>query len=451
MALIVSVSGIRGVVGSELCAADALKLGMVFGRFAPDPGRPILTARDGRISGAALTSAVQAGLLAVGRNVVDLGIAATPTTCLAVRERGAGGAVIVSASHNPIEWNGLKLIGPDGLALALDDAARIRQAFFAEPPAHAGPTACGRLEHDKLAHQMHVQRVLDHCDPALVEEIKRRRFPVVLDSINGAGSIAGGRLLRGLGCRVTGLNAAPDGRFAHTPEPVPANLVAVGRMVKARKAMVGFVQDPDADRLALIDEHGDCIGEEYTLALAVWYMQGVRPGPVATNLSTSRMVDDIAARFGQRVVRTPVGEAHVARAVLAETCTLGGEGNGGVIYPDVVPVRDSLSGMALILQLLAKTGRSLAQLVEELPRYHMIKTKIACSAETARALAARLAAKFPGQPVNTADGVRVDFPSDKAWVHVRASNTEPIVRIIAEAASGREAEDLIAAVQALAG
>jgi len=443
MGLIISVSGIRGRIGTDLGVSEALKLGMIFGRFCAKGEAPIITASDTRVSSAALRSALIAGLLAVGKNVTDLGVATTPTTCLMVRKLSAGGAAIVTASHNPIEWNGIKLIGPDAFGLSAQNARKIQDAFQKPLPEHAGPVECGKLNRDERCHQAHIQAVIDSCDRKLLDDLRFRRTTVVLDSVNGAGTIAGGRLLETLGCNVIKINDQPDGRFRRNPEPIPENLGQLCQAVVENRAQIGFAQDPDADRLAIVDERGKCVGEEYTLALACWFVLSVTPGPVAANLSTSRMIDDIAEGFGQRVIRTAVGEANVAQAILDNNCPVGGEGNGGVILPSVVPVRDSFSAMALILQLIAKTGKTVSELVKELPHYHMVKTKLECSRDQAAELCRTLTEKFADQQINTADGVRIDLPREQAWVHVRPSNTEPIIRIIAEAGDPEKADSLI--------
>jgi phosphomannomutase len=450
MGLIISVSGIRGIVGTDLKVADAMKLGMLFGKTLADPG-PVILASDSRVSGSALRSALGAGLMAVGRNVIGVGVVSTPGACLMVRELKAAGAAVITASHNPFEWNGIKLIGPDGLAFDVNRARQIKDSFYGEPPIHVSGGECGTLVHNENTHQTHIDRVLATCDPKLLEEIRSRKFHVVLDSINGAGCLGTARLLEQLGCRVKHINHEPTGRFAHTPEPIAENLGQLVEAVKLAKADIGFAQDPDADRLAIVDDRGVFIGEEYTLVLASWFVLERTPGPVAVNLSTSRMIDDLTARYGQTVVRTPVGEANVARAVLDHQCPIGGEGNGGVIFPSVVPVRDSFSGMSLILQLLAKTGKKVSQLVGEIPGYSMIKTKFPCDLSQVAPMCKKLEAQFSDQRISTADGLRIDFPAKKSWVHIRGSNTEPILRIIAEAPNEKQARDLIDTLAASAG
>jgi len=450
MGLIISVSGIRGIVGVDLKAADAMKLGMLFGTALADPG-PVILAGDSRVSGSVLRTSVAAGLMAVGRNGIDLGVVTTPGASLMVRELKAAGAAMVTASHNPFEWNGIKLLGPAGLGFDVNRARQIKERFYGDPPAHVTAGDCGRLERNDTTHDVHVRRVLETCDAKLLDEIRKRKFHVVLDSINGAGCVGTARLLNEFGCRVTHINNEPTGRFAHTPEPIAENLTQLADAVKQSGADIGFAQDPDADRLAIVDNRGVFIGEEYTLVLASWFVLDRTPGPVAVNLSTSRMIDDLTAKYGQKVIRTPVGEANVARAVIDNRCPVGGEGNGGVIYPQVVPVRDSFIGMALVLQLLARTGKKLSDLVAQIPTYTMIKTKFACDLSKVASMCEGLAKRFADQQISTADGLRIDWPAKKAWAHIRGSNTEPIVRIIAEAPDEKTAKELIATLADAAG
>jgi phosphomannomutase len=272
---------------------------------------------------------------------------------------------------------------------------------------------------------------------------------VVLDSVNGAGCLHTPALLTALGCQLIHINSQPNGDFAHPPEPTRENLGDLCSAVRRAQAAIGFAQDPDADRLAIVDENGTYIGEEYTLALAAWSVLARRRGPLAANLSTSRMVDDVAARFGVPVFRTPVGESHVARSILAHACVVGGEGNGGVIDPRICCVRDSLSAMSLVLQLLATSGKSVSALLAELPRYAMLKRKFELPRERIDAAVQAVARFFADREPNTSDGVRVDFA--EGWVHLRASNTEPILRLIAEAASEAQAAELAERVQARCG
>jgi phosphomannomutase len=443
MALMVGVSGIRGIVGETLTPQVVLEFAQAYGTFL-DGGRVAL-GRDTRPSGEMFAAAAAAGLIAAGCAVTQLGVVMTPTIARAVCDGGYDGGVMITASHNPGTWNGLKFLDARGLAPTSEQAQAI-----------AGIREQGRLRHqtdsfrplasDERAGERHVRAVLDAVE---VELRPIRGLRLVLDSVNGAGCRHSPTLLSELGCNVTHLNGEPTGHFAHTPEPIAENLTQLCAAMRATGAALGFAQDPDADRLAIVDEHGVYIGEEYTLALATESVLSRRPGPVAANLSTSRLVDAIAGRHGVAIIRTPVGETNVARGMLDHQCVVGGEGNGGVIDPRIVLVRDSLSAMSLVLQLMAATGKPISELVAQLPRYVMIKQKFACPRERIEAATQAVADAFPGETVNRADGTRVDF--EHGWVHVRASNTEPIVRIIAEAEDAGSVTALIERARVAAG
>ena len=474
--LIISISGVRGIVGESLRAEEALNFGMAFGEFlrekvaadsirnplvAAKPGEAgqsairnpkVCIGRDSRPSGAMLAAALSAGLMAVGCDTVDLGIVTTPGGALMCRFLQADGGVVLTASHNPIAWNGIKFLRADGIAFPADEVTQIHALYHGKKFTPQDSLHAGQASADSRTHAVHVDTVLQICDKTLIGS---RRFKVVLDSVNGAGCVVTHQLLSKLGCEIIHLNDRPTGIFAHTPEPTAENLAALGPVILKHRAAAGFAQDPDADRLALIDEKGAYIGEEYTLALAAKYILGKKPGRAAANLSTSRMIDDIAAAAGAEVIRTPVGEAHVANAMLAHQCVIGGEGNGGVIDLRVVPVRDSLVGIALVLQFLAETGKTLSQLVAEIPRYHMIKTKFPCPLPETKAVLERVRAYYEklsldgSVRLDTRDGLRVDLAD--GWVQLRASNTEPIMRIMAEARNPARANQLAAEMQALAG
>jgi phosphomannomutase len=358
------------------------------------------------------------------------------------RHLNADAAMVATASHNPINWNGLKFLNAQGIALPPADAARLIQLYNDS----AGQT----VRVDSLVppaancdtHALHVKRVLEQVD---VLGISTKRFKVVLDSVNGAGCVATATLLNKLGCQLVHLNGAPDGRFPHEPEPTEKNLTGLAEAVKRQRAQVGFAQDPDADRLAIVDENGKYIGEEYSLALAAQYMLSKRPGVCVANLSTSRMIDDIAQQNGSTVRRSAVGEANVVQMMLQTNAVIGGEGNGGVIDPRIVLGRDSLVGIAYILDLMAGTGKTISQLVAEIPRYEIVKTKFECRREDATRAVEAVKKAFAAEKVDTQDGIRIDWPD--AWDHARASNTEPIMRIIAEAPTRPAANDKIAAVR----
>ncbi|MHC4083100.1 MAG: phosphohexomutase domain-containing protein, partial [Planctomycetota bacterium] len=370
---------------------------------------------------------------------------------VAVRARDAAGGMMITASHNPAEWNGIKCISADGAAPPRLEADQILCRFGERDFQLALPRDFLAREHDDRSGDAHVEKVLTHVD---AEAIRSAGLKVVLDSVNGAGAAAGSTLLDALGCDLVPLNSEPHGRFARGPEPVPDNLGQLARRTVDQQAQVGFAQDPDADRLAIVDEQGRCIGEEYTLVLAARRWLDLHGGgPIVVNLSTSRMIDDLAAAcLGATVHRTPVGEAHVAEGMQQAGATLGGEGNGGVIFRPVCLIRDSLSSMALVLDLVAAAGRPLSEIVSDLPAYIMAKHKFALEPRDDTAVARaieRTARHFTGAKLNTDDGLRVDL--DDGWVHLRPSNTEPIVRLIAEASTAQRTQELIDEVAAAAG
>lgn len=431
--LIISVSGLRGIVGETLTPDVAARYAAALAAELP-PGS-VVVARDGRDSGPALAEAVSSALHAAGRDTWQCGVAATPTVGLLVEQFGAVGAVQVSASHNPAPYNGLKLFGGDGRVLPAAAGRRVGERFAAGAPAAAATPGRPRSADDNVGR--HLERVLALVD---VERIRRRQFRVLLDSNHGAGSVGGLPLLERLGCQVTLLGGTPDGHFEHTPEPTAENLAGVLDRVRSAGADVGFCQDPDADRLALIDARGRYLGEEYTLALAVEHVLATRPGPIVTNCSTSRVAEDLALQRGVPLYRSAVGEANVVDKMLEVGAVLGGEGNGGVIEPRVVLVRDSLIAMAYTLDLLASRGRPLSELADALPRYEIVKAKFALPADRLPEAFAALRARFPEAEVSQLDGLRLDWPD--RWLLVRGSNTEPIVRAIAEARTTAEAHDL---------
>ena len=446
--LMVTVSGVRGVVGSTMTPQVGRDFGCAFGTMLT-AGRNVVIGRDSRQSGPAIQQAITEGLMATGVNVTALGIVSTPGVALMTSKLAADGGVIVTASHNPAQYNGIKFLQPTGTGLTAEDAMKLKEIWAAGQFALVDEDARGTESHDDTAPQRHLDDVLAVCN---AEIIAAKRFKVVLDSINGAGCLATPALLEKLGCDIVHLNAEPDGNFAHNPEPIEENLTELCDAVRARAAAVGFAQDADADRLAIVDETGRFIGEEYTLALAAAFVLSKRKGHIATNLSTSRMVDDLAAQAGCKVVRTPTGEANVVAGMLAENCILAGEGGGGVIEPLVVPVRDSFVAIAYVLQYMAETGISLSGLVERIPAYAMLKTRQPCPAGAVEGIISATREAFasrPGARLDESDGLRIDF--DDAWVSVRASNTEPIIRIMAEAPDTSDAEALVAEVTEIAG
>ena len=445
--LMVSVSGVRGTVGRTLTPEVACQFGCAFGTML-GAGRKVVLGRDTRPSGPMVAHAIAAGVLATGVDVVDTGVATTPGVALATNRLEADGGIVITASHNPIEYNGIKFLQPTGTGLLAADAERLKEIWQAGQFSLADAEHQGTESQEKSVHGTHADLVAGAVD---ANAIIARRFKVVLDSVNGAGCVVTPMLLGRLGCEVAHLNSEATGRFAHPPEPIEQNLDDLCEAVRRHSAAVGFAQDPDADRLAIVDETGRFIGEEYTLALATAYVLRHRKGKVAANMATSRMIDDVASAAGCEVVRAPTGEANVVEAMLANDCIFGGEGGGGVIDPRIVPVRSSLVGIAYVLQYLTETGLPLSELVARIPAYVMIKTKFPCPADaTAKVLPATRAA-FANRDdarFNDADGLRIDLP--EGWVSVRASNTEPIMRIIAEARDGDAAEGLIQRVREIA-
>jgi len=453
--LIISISGVRGIIGETLGPTEALNFGLAYGTFLQENNQSeaapkVCLGRDSRPSGPMVLAALDAGLRATGCQTVNVELVTTPGVALMCRFLECQGGVVVTASHNPVAYNGIKFLRHDGIAYPAEQVKRIHQIYYDQGFTQQDALHVGAGSTDSRTHAVHVDTVLQLVDKTA---IRAKRFKVVLDSINGAGCVVSAQLLGELGCELIHVNNRPTGIFAHTPEPTAENLADLGPEVKKHGAVVGFAQDPDADRLALVDEQGNYIGEEYTLALAAKYMFGKKKGAAAANLSTSRMIDDLAGASGCSVIRTPVGEAHVANAMLENECVIGGEGNGGVIDLRVVPVRDSLVGMALILQLLAESQKPLSELVAEIPSYHMTKTKFACPADQTGPVLEAVKDHFgrveQGQDVriDTRDGIRVDVGN--AWVQLRASNTEPIMRLIAESPSEERTAALIDEVQGL--
>jgi phosphomannomutase len=435
------VSGLRGIVGNGLDPAIAVEFTAAYAsRCALGP---IVVGHDGRVSARVFVSAVLAGVTGTGRDALLVGAAATPTIGRLVRDQGAAGGIQISASHNPPPYNGLKFFQPEGMVLDAAAGREILGRLERHEFGWAAWDALGRVRHLDDPDAVHLNQVLKIVD---VEAIRRRKFSVVLDACHGAGGRMGAALLRALGCEAVVVGAVPDGRYNHPPEPTEANLRSFAAIVPATGAAVGFAQDPDADRLAIIDETGRYIGEELTLALALTRRLGQvkPPAAVVMNLSTSRVGEEVARRYGAVVHRTPVGEIHVVERMRRESAALGGEGNGGVIDPRVGFVRDSFVGMALVLDLLAASGVPLSRLVADLPRFTMVKDQYPLRPEARdrgiTALWDEITAAYPEAAADRRDGLRLDW-SDR-WVHVRPSNTEPIVRVIAEAAVPEDARRL---------
>lgn len=450
--LIISVSGLRGVVGDTLTPDVASRYAAAFA--ATLPAGPVLVSRDGRANGPQLLTPVIGGLSQGGtRRVLDAGIAATPTTGVLVRHHQCAGGVQISASHNPAPYNGLKLFSHEGRVVPAAAGEAVLQRYQS-PDARRSKfdsnplsSSVERLNDTTSAHLALIERIVD------VDRIRQRRFRVLLDTNHGSGSVLGKPLLERLGCNVMLLGGSPDGLFAHEPEPTAENLAGVLADVSRVGADVGFCQDPDADRLAIIDERGRYIGEEYTLAICVDHVLRKTPGPVVTNCSTSRMTEDIAHKYGVPFFRSAVGEANVVDMMIRESAVIGGEGNGGAIDPRVVLVRESFAGMALVLDAMAERKLTTSALADHLPRYQIFKTKVAVPRDRIPAVLSALERQFPEATPDRLDGLRLDWQGangKEQWLLVRASNTEPIIRIIAEAATAEESRHLCeTAIQAI--
>ncbi len=445
---VVSVSGMRGLVGKGMHPLLACEMSMAYGRSIAKCGAVIL-GRDSRPSGAMFARAVASGLQAVGCDVIDIGIVPTPTVPIMIDELKAAGGIQISASHNPVEWNALKFFNRDARNIDKQELELLLSTYDADQACLTWDGLGSYQENDNALH-IHQQKILELIDNDLIRQEKPK---VLIDSVNGAGSCIAPELLRSLGCDVVELYTDPTQVFPRDPEPTASNVTETGQKVVESGAAIGFVQDPDADRLAIIDETGKYIGEEYTLVLcaaarlAQLQDAGIHDAVVCTNLSTSRMLEDIAARYGAQVKRSSVGEANVVDAMQASNAVMGGEGNGGVIDPRIVWGRDSQIGMALVVDYLCRSGGAFSELVARIPSYGMHKEKVALDRQQVTERSPRLRehelckdADFDEQ-----DGLKCIW-SDR-WVHVRASGTEPASRIIAEAPSLAEASELAAQVR----
>lgn len=434
---IISVSGLRGIVGKSLTPEVALRYTCAMAAGLPDG--PILLTRDGRATGRMLADVIRGALCAAGRTVIDAGIAATPTTGVLVRGYGCAGGVQISASHNPAEYNGLKLFSNRGRVLDAASGEQVLRRYQDGNFAWVDHNLVGEARGCPNPTEEHLRLVLKTVD---AEAIRSRGFRVLLDANHGAGSLMGRELLEALGCQVKVLGGQPDGLFDHTPEPTAENLQDICRQVAESDVEIGFCLDPDADRLAIIDGDGRYLGEEYTLALCLDHVLRLRPGPVVINCATSLMNEDIAKKHGATLFRTPVGEANVVEVMLAQTAVFGGEGNGGPINPAVGYVRDSFVGMSTVLDAMAARDKSVAELADELPRYEIHKTKMAVDRNKINNLIAAVERRFADAKADLQDGLRLDF--GQSWLLVRGSNTEPILRVIAEARTRDEAVRLCA-------
>ncbi len=450
MTLIKSISGIRGTIGGTpgdaLTPIDLVKFTASYSQWLKETtaagGRKlrVVVGRDARLSGQMVSDIVEGTLMASGVDVIAIGLATTPTTEMAVTGYGADGGIILTASHNPKQWNALKLLNRKGEFLNAAEGVRVLE--IADNEAYTFPDIDGigsvivRESYDRK----HIDAVL--ALPLVdVDAVRKTKFKVVVDAVNSVGGVVIPELLKAMDVEVVELNCTPDGHFAHNPEPIPEHLTEISALVPASKADLGIVVDPDVDRLALVNEDGTMFGEEYTLVAVADYVLSQTPGNTVSNLSSSRALADITAKHGGSYSAAAVGEVNVVAKMNETKAVIGGEGNGGVIYPALHSGRDALAGVALLLTYLAKTGKKLSELKKTYPAYYISKNRIDLVPGTdVDGILAKMKAKYASEKVNDIDGVKIDFPTE--WVHLRKSNTEPIIRIYAESTDKAAAEAL---------
>ena len=447
MTLIKSISGIRGIIGGRtgntLNPLDIVKFTTAYATFIPRKTGKIVVGRDGRISGPMVRDVVCGTLVGMGFDVIDIGYATTPTTELAVRMSGADGGIIITASHNPRQWNALKLLNSEGEFLTAADGNKVLELAEKEEFCYAEVDKLGRVIVDNSFDDRHIQSVLD-LKLVDVEAVKKARFNVCVDSINSVGGIILPKLLDQLGVTYKFLNGEVTGDFVHNPEPLEKNLTGIMDELKTGRYDLGIVVDPDVDRLAFICEDGKMFGEEYTLVSVADYVLSETPGNTVSNLSSTRALRDVTEKYGGRYTAAAVGEVNVTTKMKEVGAVIGGEGNGGVIYPESHYGRDALVGIALFLTSLAKKGCKVSELRRTFPDYQIAKNRIDLTPETdVDAILVKVKEMFASDPtatVNDIDGVKIDFP-DK-WVHLRKSNTEPIIRVYSEAATMEAADEI---------
>lgn len=433
----VSVSGVRGVVGDSLTPQLIADFAAAFGEYVG--GGRVIVGRDTRPSGPMFERAVVAGLLAVGCQPVLIGVAPTPTVQVMVGELHANGGIAITASHNPEEWNALKFIGSSGIFLNYAEAAELLD-LYNQPDRHFVAEEEYRnariVENAFDAQKKKIFSLLD------LPAIAAAKLKVAVDCCNGAGALHSRKFLEELGCETVALFEETDG-FRRKPEPVPENLSALREAVVREKCDIGFAQDPDADRIVVVDAKGEPVGEQFSVVLAAEHVLSKTPGPVVVNVQTTKAIADVAAKYGCPIHFTPVGEINVTTKMLAEGAVIGGEGgSGGVIWPAFHPCRDSYTGMALILEMMATRGHSLEQILSGIPKYYSAGCKVPCSSSQAVEVIRKLTTQYADLNPTTTDGLRLDW--DDAWMLIRASNTEPFMRIFAEARSQEKAEELVA-------
>ena len=448
MTLIKSISGIRGTiggnVGDNLTPIDAVKFASAYGYWVKSQVEKdeyrVVVGRDARISGEMMQQLVMNTLVGLGIHVIDLGLSTTPTVEMAVPMEHADGGIILTASHNPKQWNALKLLNEKGEFLNGEEGAKILEIAESNSIEFANVDDLGEITVNDAYIDLHIDEILD-SKWVDVEAVKAANFKVVVDAVNSTGGIAIPRLLEAMGVEVVKLYCEPNGQFPHNPEPLKEHLGDICKLVVEENADFGIVVDPDVDRLAFIDENGNMFGEEYTLVAVADYILGKEKGNTVSNLSSSRALRDVTEKHGGTYQASAVGEVNVVTLMKETQAIIGGEGNGGIIFPEFHYGRDSLVGAALFLTHLAEKKITVSQLREEYPAYFMSKNKIQLTPELdVDAILVEMEKKYANEEVSTVDGVKIDFPNN--WVHLRKSNTEPIIRIYTEAKSQQEADDL---------
>lgn len=431
----ISVSGVRGIVGGALLPEVVAKFSAAFARLTQKG--VVVVGSDTRTSNQMFRYAVFSGLLSSGSEVVDVGICPTPSLQLMVEKLGASGGIAITGSHNPVEWNALKFIRSDGLFLYPEQGKKLLQIYAKERIPRVKWDGIKEVHQNTLAIENHLSKVLKIVDR---EKIKKKGFKVVLDACNGAGALISPQLIRRLGGKAIELNCRPDGIFAHPPEPIPSHLKQLSEVVKSEGADIGFAHDIDADRVAIVTEKGDILPEDYSLLLIAKFVLSKRKGLVVTNLSTTQALDDVAAEFSSSVQRTKVGDIHVSRCMKEKKAVIGGEGNGGVIIPEIHYARDGIAAIALLLEYLAEASEPLSTLANKLPRYYMVKKKLQFAKGDFSLLKNRLEKEFKEEKLDFLDGIKIILK--EGWIHIRPSGTEPVIRIITEAKTRKEAENL---------
>lgn len=431
----ISVSGVRGIVGEAFTPEIVGRFSAAFAAFTGKG--TVVVGSDTRTSNYMFKYAAFSGLLSGGCEVIDVGVCPTPSVQLMVEKLKADGGIVITGSHNPAEWNALKFIRSDGLFLYPEEGKILLKIYNKGKMERVKWDKIRKVRKDNTAIENHLDKVLQTIDR---EKIKSKKFKVALDACNGAGALISPELLRRLGCEVIELNFRPDGIFAHPPEPIASNLTQLSQLVKSQKADIGFAHDADADRVAIVTEKGRILPEDYSLLLATKFTLISKKGLVVTNLSTTRALDEVAEQFNCPIKRTKIGDIHVSRCMKEEKAVIGGEGNGGVILPQIHYARDGIAAIVLLLEYLAETSESISKLASNLPNYYIVKRKLKANRVDFSLLKTRLKKEFKGAKFNFLDGIKVDL--NKSWIHIRHSGTEPVIRIITEAKTKREAEDL---------